>query len=260
MVNGKVAVVTGASRGLGAGIAKRLAADGASVVLAARDETLLAQVAGEIDAAGGAAIAIRCDVTVQAEIDALHRGTLERFGRVDVLVNNAGALVLAPFLEETDEMWYAMLEANLTSARRMTKTFLPAMLEQRAGKIIFVSSNAAKRGFVHDAGYSVAKAGLLALTKVLAVEYGTKGIDVHAVCPGLVADTDLGEFVVIDHIQAFEGSREKFWEWANELSPKGFHPTVDEIVDLVAFLASGSPGSTVLHGTALTADHGMTDY
>ena len=184
-----------------------------------------------------------------------------------MLVNNAGALVLAPFLEETDEMWYQMLEANLTSARRVTKAFLPAMLEQGAGRIIFVSSNAAKKGFPHDAGYSVAKAGLMALAKVLAVEYGTKGIDVHTVCPGLVAETDLGEFVVVDHIQNFEGSREKFWEWANPLSPKGFHPTLDEIVDLVAYLASGSPGSAVLHGTildgrprddALLGQHGMT--
>jgi NAD(P)-dependent dehydrogenase (short-subunit alcohol dehydrogenase family) len=260
MVNGKVAVVTGASRGLGAGIARRLAADGASIVLAARDETLLGRVASEIEAAGGTAVPVRCDVTVQAEIDDLHRATLERFGRVDVLVNNAGALVLAPFLEETDEMWYEMLEANLTSARRVTKAFLPTMLEQGAGRIIFVSSNAAKKGFPHDAAYSVAKAGLMALAKVLAVEYGTKGIDVHTVCPGLVAETDLGEFVVVDHIQNFEGSREKFWEWANPLSPKGFHPTVDEIVDLVAYLASGSPGSAVLHGTVLTADHGMTPY
>jgi NAD(P)-dependent dehydrogenase (short-subunit alcohol dehydrogenase family) len=260
MLNDQVVVITGASRGLGAGFAKRLAADGANVVLAARNEELLRQVANEIEADGGTALPVRCDVTVQKDIDELVRATLDRFGRVDVLVNNAGALVLAPFLEETDEMWYEMLEANLTSARRATKAFLPTMLEQGAGRIIFVSSNAAKKGFPHDAAYSVAKAGLMALAKVLAVEYGTKGIDVHAVCPGLVAETDLGEFVVVDHIQNFEGSREKFWEWANPLSPKGFHPTLDEIVDLVAFLASGSPGSAVLHGTVLTADHGMTPY
>jgi 3-oxoacyl-[acyl-carrier protein] reductase len=260
MLKDQVAVVTGASRGLGAGFAKRLAEDGASVVLAARNEVLLEQVAGEIESSGGTAVAVRCDVKKQEDVDELARVTLDRFGRVDVLVNNAGALVLAPFLEETDEEWYEMLEANLTSARRTTRAFLPKMLEQGAGRIIFVSSNAALRGFPNDAGYSVAKAGLNALTKVLAVEYGRKGIDVFAVCPGLVAETDLGEFIVVDHAEHFDGSREKFWEWANELSPKGFHPTTEEIVELVAFLASGSPGAAVLHGTALTADHGMTPY
>ena len=260
MPDDQVVVVTGASRGLGAAFAKRLSADGARVVLAARNDDLLQQVANEIESEGGTALAVRCDVTLQEDIDELVRATLDRFGRVDVLINNAGALVLAPFLEETDEMWYEMLEANLTSARRATKSFLPAMLEQGAGRIIFVSSNAAKKGFPHDAAYSVAKAGLMALAKVLAVEYGTKGIDVHTICPGLVAETDLGEYVVVDHIKNFEGNREKFWEWANPLSPKGFHPTVDEIVDLVAFLASDSPGAAVLHGTVLTADHGFTPY
>jgi NAD(P)-dependent dehydrogenase (short-subunit alcohol dehydrogenase family) len=117
MLNDQVVVVTGASRGLGAGFAKRLSADGANIVLAARNDDLLRQVANEIEADGGTALPVRCDVTVQEDIDELVRATLDRFGRVDVLVNNAGALVLALFLEETDEMWYEMLEANLTSAR-----------------------------------------------------------------------------------------------------------------------------------------------
>jgi NAD(P)-dependent dehydrogenase (short-subunit alcohol dehydrogenase family) len=260
MLQGKVAVITGASRGLGAAFAKRLAEDGAAVVLAARNVALLDELAKDIEAKGGDALTVRCDVTRQADVDELAQKTLDRFTRVDVLVNNAGALAFASFLEESDETWDEMLEVNLTSARRVTKAFLPKMLEQGSGKIIFISSNAAKKGFPNDTAYSVAKAGLMALAKVLAVEYGTQGIDIHAVCPGLVADTDLGESVVVDHVERFAGSREKFWEWANPLSPKGFHPTIEEVVDLVAFLASGSPGSTILHGTVLTADHGMTPY
>ena len=139
-----------------------------------------------------------------------------------------------------------MLDVNLSSARLVTRAVLPSMLDNGGGKIIFMSSNAAKKGFPNDAGYSVAKAGLMALTKVLAVEYGTRGIETFCVHPGLVAETDMGESVVEDHIQRpeFRGDRDKFWAWANPLSPTGFHPSVKEIEDLVTFLAvAREPGA-----------------
>ena len=99
----------------------------------------------------------------------------------------------------------------------------------------------------------------MALTKVLAREFGTAGIRVHAVLPGLVAETDMGAAVVDNYVaSAFDGDREKFWEWANPLSPTGFHPTTQEIVDVVTFLATSA--ATVLHGTCITADHGFTPY
>ncbi|MEX0863925.1 MAG: SDR family oxidoreductase [Acidimicrobiia bacterium] len=259
-LEGKVAVVTGASRGLGAAIARRLAEEGASVSISARNVDLLEKVANQIEEGGGVALWTGCDVTAPNDIEAMAAKTLDRFGRTDILVNNAGAISIAPFLEETDEQWDYMLKVNLDSARWATRAFLPSMIENGGGKVIFMSSNAAKKGFINDAGYSVAKAGLMALTKVLAVEFGNQGIETFAVHPGLVAETDMGDFIVEDHIQRpeFEGSREKFWEWANPLSPTGFHPTVKEIEDLVAFLAS--PGSTVLTGTCITADHGFTPY
>jgi NAD(P)-dependent dehydrogenase (short-subunit alcohol dehydrogenase family) len=254
----KVVVVTGASRGLGAGLARRLAREGASVGLVARDEQALTQLADEIRDGGGAAFPVACDVTSAADVETMAAAALKEFGRVDVLVNNAGALTFGSFLEETDEEWDHMLEVNLNSARRVTRAFLPAMLEAGSGKVIFVSSNAAKKGFVNDAGYSCAKAGLMALTRVLAVEYGTRGIDVHCVLPGLIAETDLGQSVVDDHVQRFAGTREAFDAWANPLSPKGFHPTVDSIVDVLTFLST--PGGQVLHGQCLTADYGLTPY
>jgi len=191
-------------------------------------------------------------------VESLANTVLARFGRADVLINNAGALAFGSFLDESDEQWNRMLDVNLNSARQVTRAFLPSMLDSGAGKVIFVSSNAAKKGFPNDAGYSVAKAGLMALTKVLAVEYGTRGIDVHAILPGLIAETSLGEAVVEDHVARFAGTREKFYEWANPLSPKGHHPTIKSIVDLVAFLAT--PAAQVLHGQCLTADYGMTPY
>jgi 3-oxoacyl-[acyl-carrier protein] reductase len=259
-LEGKVAAITGASRGMGAAFARRFANEGAAVSLAARDLGLLEKLAAELAERGGQALAIQCDVTEIEAVDRFATATLGHFGQVDILVNNAGALAFGSFLDESDDQWNDMLDVNLNSARLVTRAFLPSMLEHGGGKVIFMSSNAAKKGFANDAGYSVAKAGLMALTKVLAVEYGTRGIETFCVHPGLVADTDMGESVVVDHIQRaeFGGDRQKFWEWANPLSPTGFHPTVQEIVDLVTFLAS--PGSTVLTGTCITADHGFTPY
>lgn len=253
-----IVVVTGASRGLGEGLARRFAQDGATVCLVARDQDRLDKVVGEISATGATALAVRCDVTSRRDVESLANTVLARFGRADVLINNAGALAFGSFLDESDEQWNRMLDVNLNSARQVTRAFLPSMLDSGAGKVIFVSSNAAKKGFPNDAGYSVAKAGLMALTKVLAVEYGTRGIDVHAILPGLIAETSLGEAVVEDHVARFAGTREKFYEWANPLSPKGHHPTIKSIVDLVAFLAT--PAAQVLHGQCLTADYGMTPY
>ncbi len=259
-LEGKVAAITGASRGMGAAFARRFVREGAMVSLASRDMTLLEKLTGELEEGGGRALAVQCDVTKIDAVDRFSAATLEAFGRVDILVNNAGALAFGSFMDESDEQWDEMIDVNLNSARLVTRAFLPSMLDHGGGKVIFMSSNAAKKGFPNDAGYSVAKAGLMALTKVLAVEYGTKGIETFCVHPGLVADTDMGESVVVDHIQRpeFGGDREKFWEWANPLSPTGFHPSTQEIVDLVTFLAS--PGSTVLTGTCITADHGFTPY
>ena len=258
LLRDQVVVITGASRGLGEGLARRFAAEGAHVCLAARDGARLAKLAEEISSAGPEALPVRCDVTSAEDVQGLSEAVLARFGRADVLVNNAGALAFGSFLDESDEQWQEMLDINLNSARRVTRAFLPSMLQAGSGRVIFVSSNAAKKGFPNDAGYSVAKAGLMALTKVLAVEYGARGIDVHCILPGLIAETSLGEAVVEDHVQRFAGTREAFYEWANPLSPKGHHPTVESIVDVIAFLAT--PAAQVLHGQCLTADYGMTPY
>src|SRR5262245_23355287 len=260
LLEGKVAAITGGSRGMGAAFARRFAAEGAAVSLIARDGERAQAVVDEIRDAGGEATSIAGDVVDPDAVSRYAAVTLDRFGRVDILVNNAGQLAFGSFLDETDEQWDQMLDVNLNSARLVTRAFLPSMLEQGGGKVIFMSSNAAKKGFPNDAGYSVANAGLMALTKVLAVEYGTRGIETVCVHPGLVAETDMGQSVVADHVQRpeFGGDQDKFWAWANPLSPTGFHPRVQEIEDLVTFLAS--PASTVLTGTCLTADHGFTPY
>jgi NAD(P)-dependent dehydrogenase (short-subunit alcohol dehydrogenase family) len=258
----KVVAITGGSRGLGEGLAKRFAEEGADISICARNEELCQKVVREIEGKGRQALWVKADITDKSDVQNYVDRTLDKFGHVDILVNNAGALAFADFMSTTDEIWDFMMEANLNSARRVTQAILPSMLERGSGKVIFMSSNTAKRAFINDVAYACAKAGLLQMAKTLAQEVGTKGIDVFCVCPGLIAETDLGESVVIDHAndpnRPFKGDIDAFWEWANTLSSKGHHPTLKQIVDLVTYLASDE--ATVLHGTLLSADHGMTDW
>lgn len=258
----KVVAITGASRGFGAAFARQFAAEGAVLSLCARDGKALQELASGIAQTGGQALTVECDVTKKEDIVGYARQTFERLGHVDILINNAGAIVFAPVMQTTDEIWDFMMETNLNSARRVTQAFLPSMLERGSGKIIFISSNSAKRAYVNDSAYAASKAGMLQFARTLANEVGKKGIDVFAICPGLVADTDLGDAVVVDHMndpaRPFGGDRKKFWEWANSVSPKGVWPTVKQMVDITTYLASDE--ATALHGTAISLDHGYTDW
>ncbi len=258
----KVVAITGGSRGIGAALARRFAEEGAAISICARDENALKKVGAEIEQSGAKAMWMRCDVTKPEDIQAYKDTTLSMFSHLDILINNAGAIVFAPVLETTDEIWDFMMEANLNSARRVTQAFLPSMIARSSGKMIFICSNTAKRAYVNDSAYAASKAGMLQFARTLANEVGRKGIDVFTLCPGLVAETDLGEAVVVDHTndpnRPFMGNRDEFWKWANGQSPKGIWPSVDQIVDVVTFMASDE--SSVLHGTAISADHGYTDW
>ena len=259
---GKVVAITGGSRGLGAELARRFAEEGADISICARNEELLKQVAVDVESKGQKALWVKADVTKKAEVNDFTHKTLDRFGKVDILINNAGALAFASFMNTTDEIWNQMMDANLNSARLVTQAVLPSMLSQGSGKVIFISSNTAKRAFINDMAYACAKAGLLQMAKTLAQELGTKGIDVFCLCPGLISETDLGEAVVLDHAndpnRPFHGDTVAFWEWANTLSSKGHHPTLKQVVDVITYLSSDE--ATVLHGALLSADHGMTDW
>jgi NAD(P)-dependent dehydrogenase (short-subunit alcohol dehydrogenase family) len=258
----KVVAITGGSRGLGAALAYRFADEGADISICARNVELMKEVTSEIEGKGRQALFVKADVTDREDVNKYAGETLEKFGHVDILVNNAGALAFADFMSTTDEIWDFMMEANLNSARRVTQAILPSMLDRGSGKVIFISSNTAKRAFINDGAYACAKAGMLQMAKTLAQEVGTRGIDVFCFCPGLIAETDLGDAVVVDHAndpdRPFGGDVDAFWEWANTLSSKGQHPTLKQIVDVTTFLASDE--GTVLHGTLLSGDHGMTDW
>jgi len=185
----EVAVVTGAGRGIGAEIVRVFAAEGARVVVADVDGEAAARVAGEIDAAGGMAAGITADITDTAQVQALMKETVGRFGRLDVLVNNAGVGLNKPFLTTSLEEWEFQLRVNLTGTFQCAQAAARVMVHQKAGRIVNVASISGQRGGQGRAAYGSAKAGVILLTKVMAVELAPDGIRVNAVAPGPV-DTD----------------------------------------------------------------------
>lgn len=185
-LEGKVAVVTGASKGIGKAIASAFAAAGAKVVLAARTRETLEQVASDLREKGAEAVAVPTDVTDVDAVQQLIRRTLDVHQRVDILVNNAGVGYFGPVVDFAPDDWDAVLNSNLKAVYLCTKYALPPMLAQGSGQIINVLSIAAKVPFEASAAYCAAKAGALALTKVLAAEVRQQNIRVTAVLPGSV--------------------------------------------------------------------------
>jgi 3-oxoacyl-[acyl-carrier protein] reductase len=182
----KVALVTGASQGIGRATAFALAAAGARVVAAARNEQKLKDVVAEIAAAGGEALAARMDVSSAEEIKAGFEATRAKFGRLDILVNNAAITRDALALRMKIEDWDAVLRTNLTGAHIAIQQALGLMLRQRWGRIINVSSVVAEMGNPGQANYVAAKAGLIGLTKAIAAEVASRNITVNAVAPGFI--------------------------------------------------------------------------
>jgi 3-oxoacyl-[acyl-carrier protein] reductase len=182
----RVALVTGASQGIGRATSLALARHGARVALAARNEEKLACVASEIAAAGGEAFAVPMDVTEAEQVKAGFQRVLERFGRLDILVNNAGIARDALAVRMKPEDWEAVLRTNLTGAHLCVQQALAPMLRQRYGRIINVTSVVAQTGNAGQANYVAAKAGLIGLTKAVAVEVASRNITVNAVAPGFI--------------------------------------------------------------------------
>jgi len=183
----RVALVTGASQGIGRATALALAEAGAKVGAAARNAEKLAAVVAEITAAGREAIAVRMDVADADEIKAAFKQVLERFGRLDILVNNAGIARDALALRMKPDDWEVVLRTNLTGAHLCIQQALAMMVRQRYGRIINLTSVVAQTGNAGQANYIAAKAGLIGLTKAIAVEVASRNITVNAVAPGFIA-------------------------------------------------------------------------
>jgi len=241
-LNDKVFIVTGASRGIGRGIAEALASRGAHVVAAARGEHATAAVEG-IRQAGGRAAAATVDVTDAASVDALVTGVLERHGRVDGLVNNAGIARDQLLLRMKREEWDEVLATNLTAAFTCVHAVLKPMIKQHAGRIISISSVVGQMGNAGQANYAASKAGLIGFSKALAREVASRNVTVNVVAPGLV-DTDMTR-AVGDKMQA---------EWAS-LIPLKRLGTPQDIAAAVCFLASDE--AAYITGQVLAVNGGM---
>ena len=184
---GKIALVTGASRGIGEAIAKRLASEGANVLAAARSVDALARVVSEIEAAGGKASALALDLSDAASIDAAVKTALAARGEIHVLVNNAGVTEDNLILRMGRQAWDRVLATNLTGAFLLTQAVIKGMVRKRYGRIVNVTSVVGLMGNAGQANYAASKAGLIGLTKSVARELASRNITCNAVAPGLIA-------------------------------------------------------------------------
>ncbi len=182
----KVALITGASQGIGRDTALALAQAGAKVAVAARNEEKLASLVSEIEAAGGAGLAVKMDVADAEQIKAGFKQVLDKFGRLDILVNNAAITRDGLSMRMKRDDWEAVLKTNLTGAHLCIQQALSTMMRARTGRIINISSVVAQSGNAGQANYVAAKAGLIGLTKAVAIEIASRNITVNAVAPGFI--------------------------------------------------------------------------
>jgi 3-oxoacyl-[acyl-carrier protein] reductase len=241
----KVALVTGASKGIGAGIARRLAADGAKVVVNyASSKAGADKVVAEIEAAGGHAVAVAADVTRKDQVEALVRAAIDRFGRLDIVVNNSGVYQFAKIEESTEALYRQQFDINVLGPLLVAGAAVPHL--GKGGSIINVSSFVTRVLPSESAIYSGTKGALDAITGVLSRELGPRGIRVNAVNPGLV-ETDG------THTAGVIGS--DFQKWNEDQTPLGRIGQVDDIAPIVSFLASDD--ARWVTGELIVASGGM---
>jgi 3-oxoacyl-[acyl-carrier protein] reductase len=239
---GQVALVTGASRGIGRAIALALAAEGAKVVVNyARSSAAADEVVEEIAGAGGEALALQADVSQAAEVDSLIQQTIEKFGRLDVLVNNAGITRDNLLLRMKPEEWQAVIDLNLTGVFLCTRAASKLMLKQRSGRIINIASVTGQMGNPGQANYSAAKAGVIGFTKTVAKELASRGITANAVAPGFI-ETDMTSDLKADEILKF--------------IPLGRYGKPEEVAGMVRFLAADTAAAYIT-GQVFNVDGGM---
>jgi len=241
-LTGKVALVTGASRGIGRAIARQLAAQGATVVAAARGEHA-SETASAIVAAGGRAEAVSLDVTDAAAVEKMPGEIVSRHGRLDILVSNAGITRDQLLMRMKRDDWDAVIATNLTATFVLAQAAMRPMLKQRGGRIVAISSVVGQIGNAGQANYAASKAGLIGFAKALAREVASRGITVNVVAPGMI-DTDMTR-AITEKAQV---------DWAAQI-PLGRLGSVDDVAAGVCFLASDE--ASYITGHVLAVNGGM---
>jgi 3-oxoacyl-[acyl-carrier protein] reductase len=240
---GRVAIVTGGTRGIGLACATRLAADGAAVVVSGRDAARLEGAVTALEGQGADVLGVVADVATRQDAERVTDGARERFGRIDVLVNNAGMTRDALLLRMKDEDWDRVLDVNLRGAFLMTRAAAKTMVRQKGGRVINISSTAGAMGNAGQVNYSAAKAGLIGFTKAAARELSHWSILVNAVAPGLI-DTDMAAAIP-------QAARDTLLAQI----PLGRMGTVREVAEVVGFLAGD--GAAYVTGQVFHVNGGL---
>jgi 3-oxoacyl-[acyl-carrier protein] reductase len=242
-LSGRVALVTGASQGIGRTVALRLAKDGATVAVAARNQEKLNELVSEINTAGGKAAAFALDVADEEQVKATIKSVIAQFGKIDILVNNAGITRDQLVMRMKRADWDAVLQTNLTSAYFCIQAVMSSMLKQRWGRIINITSIFGQMGQAGQANYSASKAGLIGLTMAIAREVGSRNITCNAIAPGFI---ETAMTAVLSN---------EFKQAAVKQIPLGRVGTSDDVASAVAFLASDD--ASYITGHVLNVNGGM---
>ena len=244
----KIAIVTGSGRGIGKSTALELAKEGAKVVVSDIDIKECQNVCDEIKKIGSDAIAVKCDISKKSDVDAMIKKTMQKFQKIDILINNAGVVLTKPFVEMTEKDWDFVLDINLKGVFLCTNAVVKQMIKQKSGKIISVASIAGEVGFMNTSAYCASKAGIINLTRGLALELSPHNINVNAIAPGVIA-TKMTEDMLKD---------KKTKEVLLASTPLGRVGQPEEIGKAAVFLASDD--SNFITGHTLVVDGGWLTH
>ncbi|MEV8059456.1 SDR family NAD(P)-dependent oxidoreductase [Streptomyces antimycoticus] len=256
---GRVAVITGATSGIGLAVARSLGRDGLRIFLCARDADAVAATVKLLHQEGVDADGQTCDVRSTEQVDALVRAAVDRYGPIDVLVNNAGRNGGGPTAGLTDELWLDVVDTNLHSVFRVTRAALTTggMLERGRGRIVNIASTGGKQGVVLGAPYSASKHGVVGFTKALGLELAKTNITVNAVCPGYV-ETPMAERVRAGYAAAWDTTTEAVLERFQAKIPLGRYTTPEEVAGLVGYLITDT--AAPITAQALNVCGGLGNY
>jgi NAD(P)-dependent dehydrogenase (short-subunit alcohol dehydrogenase family) len=247
LLAGQIALVTGAGRGIGEAIALKFASEGADLVLAARTESQLGEVKRKIEGLGRRAIVVPTDMADREQAIGLAKKAEKEFGRVDIVVSNAGTSAAVPLADVQPDVWREIQATNLEGPLAMLQALARGMIERRSGNIIFISSIRGTSGVPYGGPYAASKAAINSVTKTLACEWGPQGIRVNAILPGPV-DTDM--------VRAFFKGNKKLYDYYGNLAPLRRWTLADDCAGPALFLASDMSGAVTGH--CLVVDGGLT--